>query len=101
MTELETLIEQQRRELRHPWRTFHWSRKSVESRLSLDWPVGHSADGSLTLADVLVEGATAWWPWRFSPVPTYVDPGDRSLGITDALSAEEVASYYAEWSDAY
>lgn len=100
MNELETLIDQQRREMRRPWAIFHWSRSSVQASLSLDLPIGPSADGSLTFADVLVEGVNAWFPWAFSAVPTYVEPGDRALGITDALSAEDVARYHAEWGGA-
>lgn len=100
MTELETLIDQQAREMRYPWRTFHWSRRSVAAAISLDIAVGEIGDGSLRLVDVLVDGVNAWLPWRFAPTPIEVDPDVRALGITDALSSEERDAYYADWVQA-
>lgn len=97
MTELETLIDQQAREMRYPWRTFHWSRRSVAATFSLDLEIGVVGDGSLRLADRLVEGVNAWLPWRFAPTPIETDPDIRALGITDALSIEERDTYYTEW----
>ena len=96
VTELETLIDQQRREMRRPWRVFHWSHRSVAAPLSLDFDLSRAADDSHRLADVLVEGVNAWLPWHFAPADKPSNE-ERFLFIAENLTGAERALYAAEW----